>query len=87
MVVVLIVLVVVLIVLVVIVLTKPLSIILAGGASQQARNGLHSISVLVVDTSHLVLYWQVGPVLISFFYRGFTQLNQDASGQNVRSSR
>ena len=62
MVVVLIVLVVVLIVLVVIVLTKPLSIILAGGASQQARNGLHSISVLVVDTSHLVLYWQVGPV-------------------------
>ena len=67
--------------------TSHLVFILAGGASQQARDGLHSISVLVVDTSHLVLYWQVGPVLISFFYRGFTQLNQDASGQNVRSSR
>ena len=55
MVVVLIVLVVVVqIVLVVVVLTKPLSIILAGGASQQARDGLRYIFVQVVDTSHKV---------------------------------
>ena len=67
--------------------TSHLLFILAGGASQQARNGLRSIFVLVVDTSHSLFIPGRWASVDFFFYRGFTQLNQDASGPNVCSSR